>query len=489
VLAELGPTFVKCGQVLSTRPDLVGPAISKELEALQDRVVPLPFEKMRPVLETALHGTVEELFATFDTEPVAAASLSQVYRATLKTGEPVAVKLQRPGIHAVIEADLSLMQGIAEWAVEHVEDLDWVDPAGIVEEFARSIRRELDFTIEARTINRFREVFPEKDDVFIPATYPDLSASQVLTMDWIDGARIDALDEYPKRNCEPKVIAKRGCEIVCEMVFEHRLFHADPHPGNILVTQDNCIAFLDYGMVGHIERTDTAVIADLLQGMFSENPEAYVNAVLMLSTSDEPENRDALERELAEFMAFEGMAIVGGGLVGRGIERAMEILRRHHLELAPRFSLLLKALATIESTAHELDPNIDMIPIIKPYVHRLVMQRYAPWQIAKETHRNIIELLRVGQKVPGEVEQLLRTLRRGRLKIQLNHERLQNLAHILDIASNRVAFGVITGSIIIGSSFLMATDVGARGLGLAGYLIAGVLGLSLAISILRSKRL
>ena len=488
-LTELGPTFVKCGQVLSTRPDLVSPEIGAELGHLQDRVAAIPFDEMRPILEAALDGPVGKHFASFEEEQVAAASLSQVYRATLKTGRPVAVKIQRPGIGRVIEADLRLMRSIAEWVVEHVEDLHWFNPLGTVDEFARSIRRELDFTIEARVIDRFRQDFEDNDAVFIPATYPELSDKRVLTMDWVDGIRLDATDQYPARNCDPRAVAASGCDVLCQQVFEHRLFHADPHPGNILVTRDNQIAFLDYGMVGHIERIDVAAIADLLRAMFQDNAAACVEAILALTVTDELADRAALEHDMADFLAFEGHATISQGQVGRGIELATDILRRNRLDLAPRFSLLLKALVTIESVGRQLDPDLDMVTIIQPYVERIVARRYAPWRVLQDAQRHLGALVKVGRQLPGDIQELVRMLRRGRIKVQLHHEGLNKLATVLDRASNRIAFGVITGSIIIGSSMLVATDAGLRTLGVAGYIIAGVLGLSLVISIIRSRNL
>lgn len=488
-LSELGPTFVKCGQILSTRPDLVGAALSSELERLQDRVAALPFERMAPVIEEALRGKVHDLFAEFDTEPVAAASLSQVYRATLKSGQRVGVKVQRPQIEAVIEADLRLMRTVAEWVVEHVEDLHWFKPVGIVNEFARAIHRELDFSVEARAIQRFRENFKDSNEVFVPQVYAELSGRRVLTMDWVDGVRIDAVDRFAERGCDPKTVAAIGCRSICAQVFEYRLFHADPHPGNILVTRANQIAFLDYGMVGHLEQGDVNILADMLRAMFQEDAAACVDAILALSLNDDLPNRNALESEMAEFLAFEGYAIINSGQVGRGIERATEVLRRHRIELAPRFSLLLKALATIESVGHVLDPKLDMLPIIRPHVERIVARRYSPWAIVSDLYSDVAKLVRLGRKFPGDAEQLLRTLRRGQLKVQLQHEGLQRLAGVMDRASNRIAFGVITGSIIIGSSLLMKSDIGLRSLGLAGYLIAGVLGLSLVVSIIRSKNL
>lgn len=486
-LTELGPTFIKFGQVLSTRPDLLGNEICAELSRLQDRVEALPFDEMGPVAQEELGAEVDALFAEFDREPVAAASLSQVYQARLKTGEKVAVKIQRPRAEKVIESDLSLMRWIAQWLAEHLEESVWLNPVGMVDEFGHSIRRELDFNVEARILGRFRQNFEGVKDIFVPGIYPDLCGKRILTMDWVDGARVDALGEYQARNCDPKTVAAVGCKIICTQVFEHRLFHADPHPGNIFITRDNQIAFLDYGMIGHLEGTDAVLLADLLQAVFSEDSKACVDIALTITTSGEPENRQALEHEVADFIAFEAQAIIGGGEVRKGLERMVEILRRHRLELPPRFSLLLKALATIESVGRQLDPDMDMVPIIRPYIEKLVADRYSPVRILTDTQRALTGMLKLSGQLPGEIQRLLRMLHNGQIRIKLNHERLDQLANVVDRASNRITVGVIAGSLIIGSSLLMTTGEAASKLGLAGYLAAAVLGLALVISILRSK--
>lgn len=486
-LTELGPTFVKFGQILSTRPDLIGQDLCLELSQLQDRVKTLPFDEMRPVIEGDLRTTVELAFLEFNPEPIAAASLSQVYRARLKDGTPVAVKVQRPGARKVIESDLQFMLGIAEWIANHVNELDWIDPVGTVTEFQRSILRELDFSVEARVIERFRRDFKDFPAVFVPKTYIDCCGSRVLTMDWIDGVRVDKLDEYPARNCDPRVVAQIGCDVLCRQVFEHNFYHADPHPGNILVTRNNQIAFLDYGMVGHLERIDVFAMADLLRFIFQQDSEGCVRTLLMFTTSDGLEDTTVLRHEVADYLAFEAEAIVAHGQLGKAIERVTGILRRHHLQLAPRFSLLLKALATIESTGHSLDPSLDMVPIIRPHVERIVKNRYSPQRIATDAQQHLLSLIRLGRQWPHDIQFILSMLRRGKLKVQLNHEGLDHFANVTDRASNRITFGLIAGALIVGSSFLISSDVGSRTLGLVGYSIAAVLGVAVLISILRSK--
>ncbi len=486
-LIELGPTFVKFGQVLSTRSDLIGKSLSDELTDLQDRVTSVPFDTMRDVIVDTLGAGETELFAEFNPEPVASASLSQVYRARLENGADVAVKLQRPGIRRVIESDLSLIRGIAEWTAEHVADLDWMDPVGTIDEFERSILRELDFTIEARIIDRFRENYRGIEGVFIPQTYPELSGRTVLTIDWVDGVRLDATEEFPARNSNPKVVAARGCDSVCRQIFEHRLFHADPHPGNIFVTRNNVIAFLDYGMVGNLERTDVLAMADMLRAILEQDARACVQMLLSFTTAGEVENPEAFEHQVSEYLAFEAQAIVAGGEVGKAIEQLTNVLRRHQLQFAPRFSLLMKSMATIESTGHALDPNLDIVPILKPYIERIILERYAPVNLLKEGRQHLASVARLWAEIPTDVRILLRMLRRGRLKITMNHEGLEHLTNVTDRASNRITFGLIAGSLIVGSSLLMFQGSGSWIVGASGFIGAGVLGIALLISILRSR--
>lgn len=486
-LTELGPTYIKLGQVLSTRPDLLGHEVCDELSRLQDRVDALPFDKMRPVVESSLARGIEEIFAEWNEMPVASASLSQVYRARLQDGTEVAVKVQRPGTREVVLADVSLLRSIAEWVAQNVQELRWFDSVGMVEEFERTIRRELDFTVEARTIEEFRSNFQGVEFVEIPRVYEDYSTAQVITMDWIDGVPLDELDQYAGRGCDPKVVAVHGCEAVCMQVFDHHLFHADPHPGNIFITRNNRFAFLDFGMVGRLDRADVAAMVDLLRSVLRKDAKNAVYAIMPFTRSGDVEDETAFEHDVAEYLAFEAQTIVAKGEVGRALERITDVLSRHRLQLASRFTLLIKALATVENSAHLLDPDLNTLDVIEPYVERMIRRRFSPFELWREGQHNLQTLVRIAQELPGHLHYLIRMARQGRLKVQITHEGLERLSAVIDRASNRVSFSVVAGSLIVGSSLLLGSGVGFRSLGLAGYVIAGILGFGLLISILRSR--
>ncbi len=485
-LTELGPTFIKMGQILSTRPDLVGFSVAKELSLLQDRVAPMPFENVKEVVEKSLNKPLSELYKEFDAKPVAAGSLSQVHKAMLPDDTPVAVKVKRVGIDSVIESDIQLMRTIAQW-LEDTPEVSFLKPTGIVREFSRSIRRELDFSIEARIINQFRKNMADVKNVIVPRVYKSHSTSEVLTMDWIDGVRVDQFEEYERRGCDRKVIARLGCEILCKMVCEHRFFHADPHPGNIFITYDNTIAFLDLGMAGYIDERDVMLLSNLLMAVFKQDAHSCVEAILALTAKPIHPDTVALEHEISDFIAFEAQQILSSGEVGKGIERAIQILRENGLELAPRFTLLLKALATVESVGRSLDPELDFVSIIKPYLENFLLQRYEPANIAKELYRYLETLSRFLLDVPENLTEITALIRSGEIKVRVHHEYLEKLSIIIDKSSSRISLSLLTASLIVGSSLLITTSSSVRTLGTIGFVVAGLLGIYIILSILFSR--
>jgi len=485
-LTELGPTFIKMGQVLSTRPDLVGYSIAQELSLLQDKVTPMPFESVKEVVEKSLNKPLNEVFKELEPEPVAAGSLSQVHRAVLPDGTPVAVKVKRVGVESIIESDIQLLMTIAQW-LEEVPEVSFLRPTGIVREFSRSIRRELDFSIEARIINQFRKNMLDIRNVVVPRVYKTHSTSEVLTMDWIDGVRVDQFEEYEKRRCDRRVIARLGCEILCKMVCEHRFFHADPHPGNIFITYDNTIAFLDLGMAGYIDERDVKLLSNLLMAVFKQDAHACVEAILALTAKPTVPDIVTFEHEISDFIAFEAQQILSSGQVGKGIERAIQILRENGLELAPRFTLLLKALATVESVGRSLDPDLDFVSIIKPYLENLLLRLYEPANVAKELYRYLESFSRFLLELPENLTEISTLIRSGEVKVKVHHEYLDKLSNTIDKSSSRISLSLLTASLIVGSSLLITTSSSVRTLGTIGFVIAGLLGIYIIISILFSR--
>ena len=494
VLVELGPTYVKLGQVLSTRPDLIPPDICADLETLQDRVPPVSNEEAAQVILDELGLSPGEVFGSFEETPVASASISQVHRATLKDGTAVAVKVQRPGIAAVIDADVELLGSVAQWVVERGIQTPGFDPAGTVEEFSRSVRRELDFVHEARTAERFARNFSGCDIVHFPTVYPDVSTSRVLAMEWIAGTSLRDTDRLCQEGHDLRRIAQHGVEVVLRQIFEHGLFHGDPHPGNIFVLPGDVICLLDYGMVGQLTPDDTERFADLLLAVFHKDVSQATSAVLELAATDAAPDRKALERDLHEFIEFDAERIMEGLAFGEAMNHVVGILRQHSLVLPARYTLLIKALATMEQVGRDLDPSLDIAAQMRPYVEQLLKRRYSARRVVSDVSRALRETVTLGRSLPGDVRELVASFRRGGFKIAFRPEDIHRVTEVHERSANRMTFGMIIGALIVGSSLLMQLSSGPSFLGLpviglVGYLIAAVLGLAMVFSMWRSRRL
>lgn len=494
VLVELGPTYVKLGQILSTRPDLIPPDICADLETLQDRVPPVSNEEATQVILDELGLAPGEVFGSFEETPVASASISQVHRATLKDGAAVAVKVQRPGIAAVIDADVELLGSVAQWVVERGIRTPGFDPAGTVEEFSRSVRRELDFVHEARTVERFARNFSGCETVHFPTVYPDVSTSRVLTMEWIAGTSLRDTDRLRQEGHDLCRIAQHGVEVVLQQIFEHGLFHGDPHPGNIFVLPGDVICLLDYGMVGQLTPDDTERFANLLLAVFRKDVAQATSAVLELAETTGETDRKALERDLHEFIEFDAERIMEGLAFGEAMNHVVGILRQHSLVLPTRYTLLIKALATVEQVGRDLDPNLDIAAQMRPYVEQLLKRRYSARRVVSDVSRAVQETVALGRSLPADVRELVGSFKRDGFKVALRPEDIHRLTDAQEQSASRVTFGMIIGALIVGSSLLMQISSGPNFLGLpviglAGYLIAAVLGLGMVFSMWRSRRL
>ncbi|MBM3679184.1 MAG: AarF/ABC1/UbiB kinase family protein [Actinobacteria bacterium] len=495
MLDELGPTFVKFGQVLSTRPDVVPPDIVAELRKLQDDVRPVPFSQVSELIEAELGLTVEQAFLDFDVEPVAAASIGQVHRATLPNGLPVAVKVQRPGAPRQIESDLHLMRAAAKIVKERVHALDFIDAEALVEEFARSIREELDFLHEARNAETFHRNFGGDERVAVPRVWWRYTTGRVLTMDWLDGTQVADLETEGWSDEERRELAYRITDAWMTMIFRHGFFHGDPHPANIMLLEDGRIGLVDFGLSGRLTDEDMARMTRLFVEAATENVDALPRRLADLGVRFPRELEDQLRARLEElFYRYYGQSLSDIDPL-EVIRESFALIYEMNLQLPTRFVILDKALATLGSVGVELYPGFNVFEVARPYARRLVQERLSPRRLAMRAQKETRELLGLARELPYQVHDVLEDARHGRLELTFRNPGLDHLEDRLDHAVNRLAVALVILGGLVGSSIVgVLADRGPHVFGLHviaffGFTISAGFGVWLVWGVLRSGRL
>jgi len=493
-LEELGPTFVKLGQLLSTRPDFIPPEYLSELAKLQDKVPPFTYEEVVTIFREELDATPEELFSRFDPKPLAAASIGQVHRAVMRDGTQVVVKVQRPGIENIIAVDLEILAHIAELMEEHLEEVQGHRPSAVVHEFARSLSKEIDFSIELTNIQRFARQFEGNRDIHVPAVYPKLSGERILVLEYIEGIKAGNIDELRAAGHDLKLIARRGANLVMEQIFVHGFFHADPHPGNILVMEEDVICFIDFGQMGRLSLRDREQFTDLVLNLVSGNERKVTTGVLKLTIQHGDVDYDDLARDLGDLMDQYLFRPLGELAAGKILQDLLDLVTRHKLSLKPNLYLMLKALSTVEGVGLQLDPDLELITLAQPFMEKIKFARLRPSRLAMEAEETGSEYLSLMRELPGEMRMILRQVRDGRMKLEFEHRGLETLRRSLDRVSNRVAFAIVLAAQIIGSSLIVLAGIppkwyGIPLIGLAGFLVAGIMGFWLLVSIIRHGRM
>lgn len=489
-MEELGPTFIKLGQILSTRPDLIPLEYAQELSKLQDQVPPFPYDDVREIMRSEIGKSPEEIFEHLEETPLAAASIGQVHRAQLKDDEEVVVKVQRPGIRRTLEVDLEIMLHLADLMERHLEELEIQHPTRIVEEFARSIEKEINYSIEASHIEHFAGQFIDDKTVYVPKVFREITTERILTMECVEGIKASKVDRLLQEGYDLREIAKRGANLIMKQIFVHGFFHADPHPGNIFILPNNVVCYLDFGVMGRISRQEQEDFADLAMQVVRRNEKRVVDDMLKLTYYDEEPDRGELERDVAGFIDQHLYRSLKELEVGRLLHGLVEILTRYKMCIKPHLFLVIKALSAAEGVGRMLDPDFEIVRHAEPFIHDIQLRRLDPKRIAGDIIESGTELVYLLKDIPGELRRILRQAREGKLKIEFEHRGLDPMLFTHDRTSNRIALAIVLASLIIGSSLIILSGIPPKWheipiIGLGGFVVAGVIGLWLLVSVLR----
>ncbi len=495
-LEELGPTFIKFGQLLSTRADLVPREYIQALDMLLDKVPPFPGDEARRIIEAELKTPMEALVAEFDETPLAAASIAQVHRARLWNGEQVVFKVRRPGITNIVKQDVDILYRLAALIERYVPDLAFLNASAHVEEFDRAIGEEMDFVREAENCARFRANFENSSDVYVPRVYPDLNTEQVLVMEYIEGIRIDDVERLRAAGFDLQALAQKGSDALFKMILMDGFFHADPHPGNLLVLADGRLSFIDFGIVGRVRGELLQACGDTFVALIRRDYDALARQSVNLGFV--PDEVD-LMRYRQEMRADLENAIEP--LVGRKlrqipamayVERTMGLAVKHRLRLPQELFLIAKCLVAFEAVFRRLSPELDFFRMARPYARRLVVQRLSLNTLAGKFHREAMDLVDVARGIPREAYAALRKVTKNDLRVKLQMTELEPYLRRFDRASNRLTFAVIISAIILGCSIIITVASQAallQWLVAGGFVLAVLLGLWLIIGIIRSGML
>jgi ubiquinone biosynthesis protein len=496
MLDELGPTFVKFGQLLSTRPDIVPPDIVVELQKLQDDVTPVPFADVRRVVEAELGLTIEQAYLEFDEQPTAAASIGQVHRAVLPNGDRVAVKVQRPNAPRKIESDIALLYQAARLAKERVRALDFIDAEHVVDEFARSIRAELDYRAEARNAEVFRRNFAGQDDVTIPRVYWSYTRQRVLALELLEGTKLADLDRKALSHAQRRDLSYRIAETWMTMIFRHGFFHADPHPANVFVLDGGAaIGLVDFGQVGKLTDDDMSKLTRLFIDAANERVDGIPRRLGELGVRYPREREEEFTNELRDiYYRYYGVSLSEVDPL-QVIREAFDLIYRLNLRLPTRFVMLDKAIATLGSVGVELYPDFNVFEIAKPYARDLMVERFSPERILSRAQKESTELARIAGALPYQVSDFLEQIRDGQIEVGFVHKGLDQFMREVDVAFNRLVVALIVVGGLIGSSLIgvFATHgpyvLGVNFLSFIGFLLSGALGVWLLWGVIRSGRL
>ena len=462
VCEELGPTFVKFGQILSNRPDLLPLDLITQFEKLQDNVPPLSGEIARKVVEKELKKSTDEIFAWFEPEPFASASMAQVHKATLKTGERVAIKIQRPGITEIIIEDIKVMYTVAEILNRRVPSVRSFDPVGLVRNFEESILKELDFIHESVSAQRFYNNFSgtDQDSRFIhaPKVYREYTTPRVLVLEFIKGYKISKLDQIDAYKHDRKLIARKLAISYLKQVFEHGFFHADPHPGNLLLLETGEICYLDFGMMGSILPRDVEIFGHLFLSVKNKDVKKIIHSLMQLSDQVSIKHMRQLEFDINEFVESYSIAGVHANEMSTVLLQLKDVIVKHDLKIPAHFFLLARSLVTIEGVIRNLDPELDMLELSRPYLVKTITKKWSPLQMGKKVLNGIFEFGNYMEEFPRDLKNVIRKINTGEIKVDLRHKGIDPLIHTINRVTKQIVSAMVVAALVIGGSLTLVYE-------------------------------
>ncbi|MBE3588704.1 MAG: AarF/ABC1/UbiB kinase family protein [Thermoanaerobacteraceae bacterium] len=491
VLEELGPTFIKLGQVLSTRSDLLGPEYIAELEKLQDRVPPFPFALVREQIQMELGLPLDGIFTQFDPVPLAAASIGQVHRAVLLDGRPVVVKVQRPEIEKILFTDIEILYDVARLVDRHGPWRDLYRFEEMVEEFERILKAELDFTAEGRHARLFHQNFAGDDTVYFPAVHWDYTTRRVLTLEYVSGVKLTRPEELDRAGIDRRVVARRLADALLRQILLHGFFHGDPHPGNLAALPGNRVVFMDFGIVGRMDDQLRERMGDLILGLVRRSTPQVVRAVENLGVVPPHVDRAALHRDIDGLREKYYEIPLSRISLADSLGDVMAVAFKHRIRVPTEFTLLVKSLVTAEGVAVQLDPELSIVEIARPLGRRLLARRFSLPGLKRLVAEHLEDYHQLFTHLPHRLDRVLDLAAAGEIKVKAVNPDMDRMFNRFNAMVNRLVLGILLGSLMVGSSLLLGrgyTVLWGLPVAEAGFLAGGILGVALIISILRSRR-
>ncbi len=486
-IEEMGPTFIKFGQILADRPDIIPVELQEELRKLQDEAQPMPDDLAIIEIEKELGRPLNELFRDFDRNRIASASIAQAYRAVLLNGEEVCIKIQRPGIDKKIELDLHLMNFFANRMQHNNPEMEAINLKGVVREFGKTIKKELDFRHEAGNVIRFGHCFENDPDIKVPRVYSHYTTRKILIEEWIQGIKVRDLETLLRSGNDPKIIAKKGARLVFDQIFTHGFFHADPHPGNIFVLENNVVSFIDFGMMGTLHPDHLRFLGKYLLGYLDRDAYNMTEALVLLSGKRNFNRFKDLEFRISDMLAHYKYMSIEEMDFSKILNESIDILVNFGLRIPSDIYLLIKSLMAIERVAVMLDPGIDFAHEMRPFAVDLIARQFSPKQISREIFDSLKEYYRLIKELPADLNEIIYDIKDGKFKTQIEVKGLEPLINHIDGASTRMAVAIVLAALIIGGSIISQFDQ-TRMLGAIVFGLAGILGFFLLITLFRRNK-